>query len=105
MESPGIYSACLSEKYTNNELTYSGHVQNVGNVAAVKGGATLGTVGKGRRLEGFSINLNDSADGLAKGSIQYRAHVQDIGWQGWKQEGTLAGTTGQGNGWRPFRSD
>lgn len=95
-KAPGSTAHAYLKNYTNNDLTYSGHVQNVGNVAAVKGGATLGTVGKGRRLEGFSINLNDSADGLAKGSIQYRAHVQDIGWQGWKQEGTLAGTTGQG---------
>ena len=95
-KAPGSTAHPYLKKYTNNELTYSGHIQNVGNVAAVKGGTTLGTVGKGRRLEGFTINLNDSADGLAKGSIQYRAHIQDIGWQGWKQEGTLAGTTGQG---------
>lgn len=96
VKAPGATLHSFLKKYTDSELTYSGHVQNTGNVAAVKGGSTLGTVGKGRRLEGFSINLDDSAEGLFKGGIQYRAHVQDLGWQSWKQEGNLAGTTGQG---------
>lgn len=93
---PGTTVHSYLKKYTNNELTYSGHVQSIGNVAAVKGGSTLGTVGKGRRLEGFSVSLNDEGEGLVKGGIQYRAHVQNVGWQSWQSEGSYAGTSGQG---------
>lgn len=94
-KAPGSTVHPYIKKYTQDKLTYSGHIQNVGDTESVKGGMTLGTVGKGYRLEGLSINLNDSDNGLVKGSIQYRVHVQDIGWQGWKQEGEFAGTTGQ----------
>ena len=92
---PGSCARPYLKKYTANELTYSGHVQDIGNTSAVKGGQILGTVGKAKRLEAFQIQLNDAAEGLPKGSLQYRAHVQDIGWQGWKSEGQMAGTSGQ----------
>lgn len=94
-KAPGSTVRPYIKKYTRDKLTYSGHVQNVGDTEIVKGGMTLGTVGKCQRLEGLSINLDDSENGLVKGSIQYRAHVQDLGWQAWKGEGEFAGTTGQ----------
>lgn len=92
---PGSCAVPYLKKYSNAQLTYSGHVQGIGDVAAVSGGQTLGTVGKSKRLEAFQISLDDSGEGLPKGTVQYQAHVQDIGWQSWKNEGELAGTQNQ----------
>ncbi len=69
--------------------TYSGHVQNVGDVKASKNGATLGTTGRGLRLEALKATVEG-------GSIEYRAHVQNVGWQEWVKDGAQAGTTGRG---------
>ena len=69
-------------------VTYSGHVQNTGDINAVANGDVLGTTGKSLRLEA----LKATVDG---GSIEYRAHVQNTGWQDWVADGEQAGTTGQ----------
>ena len=82
-------------KYYDKELTYKGHVQNVGDTKEVTGGSTLGTTGQGLRVEGFEINLDDSSENVLKANIEYCAHIQDIGWQEWMQEGEYAGTKGQ----------
>lgn len=92
---PGSTEVPYLRKYSSQALSYSGHVQGIGDVAEVYGGQTLGTVGQSKRLEAFRIELDDSGEGLPKGSVQYQAHVQDIGWQGWKNEGELAGTVGE----------
>ena len=60
--------------------------------STVSDGATSGTSGQAKRLEGIKINLGDTG---YSGGIQYRTHVQTYGWQGWKQTGELSGTTGQ----------
>lgn len=52
----------------------------------------MGSVGMGRRLEGFSIKCTTNTTGRR---IRYRAHVQNEGWQAWKYEGEYAGTRGK----------
>lgn len=54
-----------------------------------KDGATAGTTGQSRHLEGIHINVNNPE---YAGNVMYRAHVQDIGWMDWKKGGELAGT-------------
>ena len=71
-------------------VKYVSHVQDYGWQNWVSDGATSGTTGKGKRVEGIKIKL-ENAPSNAK--ITYQAHVQDIGWQGWKSNGELAGTT------------
>lgn len=73
-------------------VSYSGHIQNIGNVSAVNGGATLGTVGMGRRIEAVTLSL---ANTDISGGLSYRVHGQDYGWQSYRSEGQQAGTTGQ----------
>ena len=81
--------------YKLANLSYSGHVQSIGNTSAVIGGQTLGTVGKSLRMEGIKISLDTSGNNVVSGGITYRTHVQNIGWQGWQSNGEYAGTTGR----------
>ena len=48
-------------KLDGYSVQYSGHVQNVGDVAAVADGKELGTVGAGQRLEGLKVQIVQSA--------------------------------------------
>lgn len=73
-------------------ISYSGHVQSIGNVSAVSNGATLGTTGSGKRLEAITLSLTNTK---ISGGLSYRVHVQGIGWQSYRSENQLAGTTGQ----------
>ena len=104
-KAPGSTAHPYMKKYTNNELTYSGHVQNVGNVAAVKGGTTLGTVGKGRRLEGFTIIWMIPQMDLRKEAYStvpiYRISVGKTG----NRKELLPEQPDRENGWRLSRSD
>ena len=72
------------------------HIQDYGNlnVSVEKVGdiLTLGATGKGKRIEGLSLELGGDLSGLG---ISYGAHVQDIGWQHDCSDGAFAGTTGQ----------
>lgn len=77
---------------TKPSLSYRAHVANTGWMNKVSEGATAGTTGQSRRLEGLMISLNDFN---GKNGIQYRAHVSNVGWQGWKTSSQLSGTTGQ----------
>ncbi len=74
-------------------VNYSTHVQDIGWQGYVKDGATAGTTGKSKRLEGIKIKLSNNS--LYEGSIQYQTHIQDIGWQGWKTNDEMSGTSGQ----------
>lgn len=76
-------------------LEYSGHVRNVGDVAVVKNGETLGTIGKRQALEAVNLNLKFDDEKTIKGGIKYSSHVQNIGWQDWKESGETSGTTGK----------
>ena len=89
----GRYHSITSR--TMNTISYSGHIQGMGDVAAVEGGQTLGTTGRGKRLEGIRIRLSHGADQLY-GSVKYEVHCQGYGWVQEAKEGTLAGTSGEG---------
>lgn len=78
---------------TNEELSYSTHVQDQGWQAEKSDGETSGTVGSSKRLEAISIQLDNQSD--YSGDIEYQTHVQDVGWQDWKSNGEIAGTVGQ----------
>lgn len=73
-------------------LSYSTHIQDIGNTAYVSGGNTSGTTSKGLRMEGLRIKLKDF-DG--NNGISYRAHVSNIGWQNWVSSDQMAGTEGR----------
>lgn len=89
---PYIDSGSVSPALSS-ALSYDGmvHVQNTGNVSVATNGArTLGTTGRGLRLEGFKLSCPVSGVDLS-----YRTHVQNIGWQNWVGEGALSGTQGR----------
>ena len=69
-------------------VSYSGHIQSIGDTQVYKNGQTLGSVGLGLRLEAIKINCD-------KGGITYQGHIQDIGWQEVKRDGELCGSIGQ----------
>ena len=73
-------------------IKYQTHVQTYGWQSTASDGATSGTSGKSKRLEGIKISVGDTE---YSGGVQYQTHVQTYGWQGWKQNGELSGTTGQ----------
>ena len=73
-------------------LSYSTHIQDIGNTAYVSSGNTSGTTSKGLRMEGLRIKLKDF-DG--DNGIIYRAHVSNVGWQNWVSSDQMAGTEGR----------
>ena len=73
-------------------VNYKTHVQSYGWQNFVSNGATSGTVGKSKRLEGIEINLSGLRDA---GGIEYKTHVQKIGWQDYVSNGKLSGTSGK----------
>ena len=75
-----------------DSLQYRTHVQSYGWQAWRKDGATSGTVGQSKRLEGIELKLSNSP---YSGDIRYRTHVQSYGWQDWKQGGATSGTVGK----------
>ena len=79
--------------FRSAQVSYSTHVQTYGWQGTAFDGATSGTVGRAKRLEGLKVSLNA---GAGSGSIQYRTHVQTYGWEsGWKADGAVSGTVGQ----------
>ena len=77
--------------YEGTLIRYNTHVQSFGWQNSVFDGATAGTIGLSRRLEGIRISLNN----MPGSSIRYRTHVQSYGWMGWKENGQIAGTAGE----------
>ncbi len=51
-----------------------------------------GTKGQSRRLEGFSVQTAQPAEGL---SLEYMCHLQDLGDQPWMPAGSFCGTRGE----------
>ncbi len=74
------------------KVSYSTHVQNLGWQSYVFNGEMAGTKGKGLRLEGIRIRLDNNPFG---GNIEYRTHVQNVGWQSYVSNGEMAGTKGK----------
>nr|AHF24246.1 calcineurin-like phosphoesterase [uncultured bacterium Contig224] len=54
----------------------------------VENGALSGTTGKGLRMEGMQIKLENAP---YEGGIRYQAQLQSDGWQAWKENGEIAG--------------
>lgn len=73
-------------------LSYSAHVQSLGDIPAVKEGEFCGTQGMAKRLEGLTIYAD--AKGMT-GGIEYRTHVQSYGWMNYVPGGSYSGTRGQ----------
>lgn len=73
-------------------ITYSGHQQSYGNLAAVSDGTVLGVTGRSKRMEAVSVSLSGST---VSGNVTYRTYVQTYGWQSWVSDGSVSGTTGQ----------
>lgn len=95
IDAPECGTKGFRRAYTESELSYSAHVQQKGDLAAVNGNRVLGTVGEGLRMEGVNITLDTSQADTFDGGISYCVHVQGIGWQEWKENGAYAGTTGE----------
>lgn len=70
-------------------ISYQVHIQDIGWMSNVKDGATAGTTGQAKRLEGLKINLKDDK---GNSMLKYRAHAEGTGWQDWKTSGQAAGT-------------
>ena len=73
-------------------VRYRTHVQSYGNQNWVSDGASSGTQGESKRLEGIWIELTNPD---YSGSIQYQTHVQTYGWNNWVSNGKMSGTEGQ----------
>lgn len=89
----GAAPGSTSDAFRAPLVRYRTHVQTYGWQADVDDGATSGTTGQSKRLEGIQIRLPAAPYG---GQIQYRTHVQTYGWEtGWKSNGATSGTTGE----------
>lgn len=92
---PGTTANCFVINEPNKGISYSTHVQNIGWQGYKSNGDISGTTGKGLRLEGIKINLDNFKLGNTSGGIQYRTHIQNIGWQNYVSNNALSGTTGK----------
>ena len=72
-------------------LKYRSHIGHLGWETYVYDQKVSGTVGKGKAIEAFTIELQNQP---TTGSIRYNANLIGSGWQGWKSSGQEAGTTG-----------
>lgn len=79
-------SEYLTKVSSGPNISYSGHVQNIGWQPNASNGATAGTVGQGLRLESLKF---------ASAGQTARAHVQNIGWQSYSNGASTIGTSGQ----------
>lgn len=80
-------------KASGVSVTYKTHVQSYGWQDYVRSGATSGTVGKAKRLEGIRIKLQNNGRNLG---IMYRTHIQSYGWENsWKTSDQFSGTEGK----------
>ena len=57
----------------------------------------MGTVGKGKRVEGICVKVTKNTSAKLKGKqLYYRVHQQKVGWTKWTKAGTFCGTRGKG---------
>lgn len=86
-------------------LNVEAHIQGLGDVeySGIQKGQSsgtgssdndpiIGTVGKGKRLEGFTISPTKNETGK---TLVYRAHLQGTGWTRWYTQGEYCGTRGE----------
>lgn len=74
------------------DLEISAHVQTIGDIAGGEG-RWVGTRGRGLRLEGFSVSIDEEIPSL---EIEYMCHVQGGGDTPWRNEGEFCGSRGEG---------
>ena len=86
---------CFIRRYNNSELLAGAHVQNYGDMPISVENGILGTSGKGLRVEGLTITLDQSSGEVLTGGLEYGAHVQNVGWQPTVADGAFSGTRGQ----------
>jgi len=90
--SPGSTDNAFVKYVAPVAVSYKTHVQDYGWQGLVSNGATSGTSGESKRLEGICISLS----GLpVSGGITYKTQVQDYGWMSWVSDGAMSGTSGQ----------
>lgn len=89
---PYIENTTSVEQNKENSVSYSTHIQEIGWQDYKYNGQMSGTSGKGYRLEGIKINLNNKS---MSGDILYRTNIQNLGWLEWKKNDEDAGTVGQ----------
>lgn len=81
--------------YKSSDFYYTGKVQNSGMTESVSQGNTVGTTGKGKRLEGITLYLNQDLNNnfLPQGTIQYATYLSSVGWTDWSDQGEFSGST------------
>ena len=89
---PGSTANAFKKKEKPTDVSYQTHVQSIGWQKNVKNGATAGTSGQAKRLEGIKIGISSPY----AGNIEYRTHIQSIGWEPtFKKNNVMSGTSGQ----------
>lgn len=88
----GAAPGSTADAYKYPLVTYRVHAQDYGWLGYVNDGATGGTTGQSKRLEGIQIYVSNEE---YSGGIEYCTHIQDIGWQEWKHDKEMSGTSGQ----------
>lgn len=84
-----LYAGWISE--SDPDVEVNAHVQNIGWMDPVSGGAIAGTFGKGLRVEALILRSRGPEDlGLSVST-----HVQNIGWMNDVPENQIAGTSGK----------
>lgn len=73
-------------------ISYTSHAQSYGWLDPVESGQVSGTIGKGKRLEAFNMQIS-KFDDL---NIEYASFVDGTGWLDWSRNGMDTGTEGQG---------
>ncbi len=89
-------SAAAAEEGQVDGITYQTQIQNEGWAQGwVSDGAMSGSEGKGLRLEGIEIKI-DNEKLPADLGVTYITQIENLGWdQGWVSDGELSGTVGQ----------
>lgn len=88
----GESSATLPEPSKLVQVEAMAHVQQRGDTSWCPQLTECGTVGTGRRIEGFSLRINPPVDGV---SLRYKAHLAVAGDTPWMDQGEYCGTRGQ----------
>jgi len=89
---PGSIDNSFVQYVPQSAVSYRTHVQDYGWQENVSNGASSGTSGESKRLEGICISLSGMP---VSGGITYRTQVQDYGWMSWVSDDVSSGTSGQ----------
>lgn len=89
-EEKKLSKVTLNSVVAKPQLSYSGHVENIGWQEPVLENQISGTTGKALQLEAINISLTP----VTNGSIVYSTLVQGKSWQPNSMNGQLSGTTG-----------